>query len=55
MNSKDRRQRAEGYRHPEASAVLWAEIGTLTQFRKKKKPATWRYGPSLSSALDWDG
>ena len=51
MNSKDRGRRAEGYRHPKASAVLRAEIGTRTQLRKKK-PATWRYDPSLSPALD---
>ena len=55
MDSKDKGRRAEGYRHPEASAVLRPEIGTRTQFRKKKKPATWRYDPSLSPALDWDG
>ena len=55
MDSNDKGRRAEGYRHLEASAVLKPEIGTRTQFRKKKKPATWRYDPSLSSALDWDG
>ena len=51
MNSKDRGRRAEGYRHPEASAALWAEIGARMQFRKKK-PATWRVDPLLSPALD---
>jgi len=48
-------QRAEGYRHPEASALLRPDVGTQAQFRKKKKPATYRYDASLSPALDWDG
>ena len=55
MGRKDKGRRAEGYRHPEASALLRPDVGTQAQFRKKKKPATWRYDPSLSPALDWDG
>ena len=55
MDGKDKGRRAEGYRHPEASVVLRPEIGTREQLREKKKPATWRYDPSLSPALDWDG
>ena len=55
MGRKDKERRAEGYRHPEASALLRPDVGTQAQFRKKKKPATWRYDPSLSPALDWDG
>ena len=55
MRKKDKERRAEGYRHPEASALLRPDVGTQAQFRKKKKPATWRYDPSLSPALDWDG
>ena len=55
MGRKDKGRRAESYRHPEASALLRPEVGTQAQFRKKKKPATWRYDPSLSPALDWDG
>ena len=51
----DKGRRAEGYRHPEASALLRPDVGTQAQFRKKKKPATWRYDSSLSPALDWDG
>ena len=35
--------------------MLRPDIGTQAQFRKKKKPATYRYDPSLSPALDWDG
>ena len=55
MGRNDGGRRAEGYRHPEASALLRPDVGTQAQFRKKKKPATWRYDPSLSPALDWDG
>ena len=55
MDRKDKGRRAEGYRHPEASSLLRPDIGTQAQFRKKKKPATSRYDPSLSPALDWDG
>ena len=55
MNRKDKGRRAEDYRHPEASALLRPDVGTQAQFRKKKKPITWRYDPSLSPALDWDG
>ena len=45
---------AKGYSHPEASALLRPDVGTQAQFRKKKKPATYHYDPSLSPALDWD-
>ena len=55
MARTDNGRRAEGYRHPEASALLRPDVGTQAQFRKKKKPATWRYDSSLSPALDWDG
>ena len=55
MDRKDKGRRAEGYRHPEASALLRPDVGTQAQFRKKKKPATYRYDSSLSPALDWDG
>ena len=55
MGRKDKGRRAEGYRHPEASALLRPDVGTQAQFRKKKKRATWRYDSSLSPALDWDG
>ena len=53
MGTKDKGRRAEGYRHPEASSLLRPDVGTQAQFRKKKKPATWRYDSSLSPALDW--
>ncbi|MBI2223027.1 MAG: site-specific DNA-methyltransferase [Acidobacteria bacterium] len=31
------------------------DVGTQSQFRKKKPPQTYRYDSSLSPALDWDG
>jgi adenine-specific DNA-methyltransferase len=46
-------RRAETYRHDE-EALLRPDIGTQTQFRKKKAPKTYRYDSSLSPALDWD-
>ena len=55
MTRSNKKRRAEGYRHPEASALLRPEAGVQAQFRKKKKPATYRYDSSLSPALDWDG
>ena len=45
----------EGYRHPEASALLRPDVGTQAQFRKKKQPVAYRYDSSLSPTLDWDG
>ena len=55
MDRKDKGRRAEGYRYPEASALLRPDVGTQAQFRKKKKPVAYRYDSSLSPALDWDG
>jgi adenine-specific DNA-methyltransferase len=31
------------------------EVGTQTQFKKKKPPQTYRYDSSLSPVLEWDG
>jgi adenine-specific DNA-methyltransferase len=45
---------AEGYRHPDKTLLLRPEVGTQSQFRKKKPPVTYRYDSSLSPALDWD-
>ena len=54
--SRAGKERSTGsYAHPEASALLRPDAGTQAQFRKKKPPATWRYDPSLSPALDWAG
>ncbi|MDE0344022.1 MAG: site-specific DNA-methyltransferase [Deltaproteobacteria bacterium] len=55
MERSGRGRRAEGYRHPEASALLRPDVGTQAQFRKKRKPATYSYDPSLSPSLDWAG
>lgn len=46
---------AESYTHPTAESPLRPDVGTQSQFRKKKPPATYRYDSSLSPALDWDG
>jgi adenine-specific DNA-methyltransferase len=43
------------YTHPTAAAVMRPDVGTQPQFRKKKKPATYRYDSSLSPDLSWDG
>ena len=55
VGRKGKTRSARSYGHPEASALLRPEIGMQAQFRKKKPPATYRYDPSLSPALDWDG
>lgn len=46
---------ADGYRHPEATSPLRPDVGTQSQFKKKKPPATYRYDSSLAPALEWDG
>ena len=46
---------ARAYDHPTADAPLRPEVGTQTQFRKKKPPATYRYDSSLAPELQWDG
>jgi len=46
---------AGSYTHPDRELLMRPEIGTESQFRKKKPPATYRYDSSLSPALDWDG
>lgn len=55
MAQTDKERRAEGYRHPEANALLRPDIGTQAQFRKKKPPVTYSYDPSLSPSLEWAG
>lgn len=47
--------RTASYKHPEATSLLRPEVGTQSQFKKKKPPATYRYDSSLSPALEWDG
>jgi adenine-specific DNA-methyltransferase len=46
---------ARAYHHPTADAPLRPEVGTQTQFRKKKAPATYRYDSSIAPELQWDG
>ncbi len=46
---------AKTYHHSEADSPLRPDVGTQSQFRKKKPPATYRYDSSLSPSLDWDG
>ena len=48
-------QEALAYRHPEAESPLRPDVGTQSQFKKKKPPVTYRYDSSLSPALSWDG
>ncbi len=55
VGRKGKTRSARSYGHPEASALLRPDIGMQAQFRKKKPPTTYRYDPSLSPALDWDG
>ncbi len=46
--------RTESYRHSDAEALLRPEVGVQAQFRKKKKPVTYRYDSSLDPAMSWD-
>jgi hypothetical protein len=46
---------AEAYDHKEAKVSLRPEIGTQAQFKKKMPPRVYKYDPSLSPALEWDG
>ncbi|MDE0343272.1 MAG: hypothetical protein OXK82_08920 [Deltaproteobacteria bacterium] len=46
---------AKSYGYPEASALLRPDVGMPAQFGKKEPPATYRYDPSLSPALNCDG
>lgn len=45
---------AESYRHREAKTLLRPDVGTQSQFKKKRPPATYRYDSSLSPSLEWD-
>ena len=46
--------KTQEYRHPGAESPLRPDIGTQSQFKKKKPPQKYRYDSSLSPALDWD-
>ncbi len=47
--------KTESYKHTDAESPLRPEIGTQSQFKKKKAPKTYRYDSSLSPSLEWDG
>jgi len=47
--------KTETYRHVEATVLLRPEVGTQSQFRKKKPPQRYRYDSSLAPDLNWDG
>ncbi|MCB9609475.1 MAG: hypothetical protein H6716_22980 [Polyangiaceae bacterium] len=36
---------AQSYRHPESELALRPDVGTQDQFKKKKKPVTYRTRP----------
>jgi adenine-specific DNA-methyltransferase len=55
LTTKTTPQAPETYRHPEATSPLRPEVGTQSQFRKKKPPVTYRYDSSLSPSMEWDG
>jgi adenine-specific DNA-methyltransferase len=46
---------AETYRYPDADSPLRPDVGTQPQFKKRKRPITYRYDSSLSPDLSWDG
>ncbi len=45
---------ADAYKHTEEKLLLRPDVGLQAQFRPKKPPKTYRYGPSLDPALSWD-
>lgn len=47
--------READYRHPTSDLPLRPEVGTQAQFKKKKRPKTYRYDPSLHPVFEWDG
>ena len=54
-NVETRQAITETYRHPTSESLMRPEVGTQTQFRKKKPPVTYHYDSSLSPSLQWDG
>ena len=51
---KSKPPETSSYKHPTASSLMRPEIGTQPQFRKKKKPAKYRYDSSLDPSMSWD-
>ena len=52
---KTKEKRAESYQHPTSTVPLRPDVGTQAQFRKKKRPKTYRYDSSLAPEMNWDG
>jgi adenine-specific DNA-methyltransferase len=48
-------QTADSYQHKTADSPMRPEVGTQSQFRKRKPPKTYWYDSSLDPALSWDG
>lgn len=46
---------ADSYQHKTADSPMRPEVGTQSQFRKRKPPKTYQYDSSLDPALSWDG
>ena len=46
---------AASYEYPSAKLAARPEIGVEAQFKQRRQPKTYRYDPSLSPALDFDG
>jgi adenine-specific DNA-methyltransferase len=46
---------AQSYKHPLADLASRPEVGTQSQFRRKKEPKKYRYDSSLAPELQWDG
>ncbi len=44
----------KSYRHNDKESLIRPEIGTLTHFKKLKKPVTYRYDKSLDPEMSWD-
>jgi len=53
LSSSGRAAQTEVYTHSQ-EALLRPEIGTQSQFKKRKAPRRFHYDSSLSPALDWD-
>jgi adenine-specific DNA-methyltransferase len=54
-SSKTEEAHTKSYRHTEAESLLRPDVGTQSQFKKKKPPVIYRYDSSLSPSLDYDG
>jgi len=46
---------ADSYQHRGTKAIARPDVGTQSQFKKKKPPGEYRYDSSLAPELQWDG